>query len=330
MRSLDLTAPRSPPGGRGGPALRAPPGGGAVLPPAPRPPRDRHPAPEALRHRLRRGPRGHRLRVAAPRGPEVVGLLDPPGHLALQGPPGGPGLRGRPSRRSPPPSSTRWRAGPLCLNKPTAPLTEAGARRLRLVFPAPGRAALVKKTYFAVGRGGAILPVALLAKPPDSELPVPERAPVPAASATGILDLPLGETVRGAPGDGGPGGDGRGAPAAGSLAARSLPGLRGDPLRRLGRAVPGVRQLGLRRSSPGPAPPRGRAPGPPPPEPRHQDRGSPRDRARGAGRAGPLRPGRGPGGGAGPRLRGRASRRSSTRRGGCPSGGSSTSWPSPR
>lgn len=89
--------------------------------------------------------------------------------------------------------------GTLCLNKPSA-LVDPEARRIRLVFPAPGRAALVKKTYFAVGRGGAILPVALLAKPPDSDLAVPERAPVPAVGGAGILDLPLGETVRVRPG----------------------------------------------------------------------------------------------------------------------------------
>ena len=40
----------------------------------------------------------------------------------------------------------------------------------------PSRPAVVSSVYFAVGRGGAILPVALIEKAPGNDLPVKLRA----------------------------------------------------------------------------------------------------------------------------------------------------------
>lgn len=73
-------------------------------------------------------------------------------------------------------------------------------REVRLIFPAPGRPAVVKKTYFAVGRGGAILPVALLDKDPQANLAVPERAPIPGLDGTHVLGLSSGTSVKVRPG----------------------------------------------------------------------------------------------------------------------------------
>jgi DNA ligase (NAD+) len=71
---------------------------------------------------------------------------------------------------------------------------------VRLMFPLPGRPAVVTKVYHAVGRGGAVLPVALLERSPDHDLPVPERAPVPAYDGTSMLAVQSGTTVRVRPG----------------------------------------------------------------------------------------------------------------------------------
>ncbi len=71
---------------------------------------------------------------------------------------------------------------------------------VRLLFPLPGRPAVVTKVYYAVGRGGAVLPVALLERSPDHDLPVPERAPVPAFDGTSMLAVHGGTTVRVRPG----------------------------------------------------------------------------------------------------------------------------------
>ncbi len=70
----------------------------------------------------------------------------------------------------------------------------------RLTFPPPGRPALVNRVYFAVGRGGAILPVALVAKAPEHEAPVPERAPVPAFDGYRPLPVGPGDRIRVRPG----------------------------------------------------------------------------------------------------------------------------------
>lgn len=71
---------------------------------------------------------------------------------------------------------------------------------VRLAFPNPGRPAVVTKVYHAVGRGGAVLPVALLGRPQGSDLPIPERAPVPAESGDAFTALEPGSLVRVRPG----------------------------------------------------------------------------------------------------------------------------------
>ena len=76
-----------------------------------------------------------------------------------------------------------------------APRVEA-----RLAFPPPGRPAVVDRVYYAVGRGGAVLPVALLEKAPEHDLPVPEKAPVPAQDGIRVLPLKAGARVRVRPG----------------------------------------------------------------------------------------------------------------------------------
>ena len=73
-------------------------------------------------------------------------------------------------------------------------------REVRLIFPAPGRPAVVKKTYYAVGRGGGILPVALLEKDPEAKLAVPERVPIPALDGVHGLGLAPGTVVKVRPG----------------------------------------------------------------------------------------------------------------------------------
>lgn len=71
----------------------------------------------------------------------------------------------------------------------------SAARGVRLVFPKSGHRAIVTRVYRAVGRGGAVLPVAVLdaAKPGDN---IPARAPVPAVDAQSVLDLVAGSEVR--------------------------------------------------------------------------------------------------------------------------------------
>ena len=69
----------------------------------------------------------------------------------------------------------------------------------RLSFPPPGRPAVVNRVYHAVGRGGAILPVALVAPAPEHKLPVPERAPVPAIGQA-VSPLSTGTEIRVRPG----------------------------------------------------------------------------------------------------------------------------------
>jgi DNA ligase (NAD+) len=71
---------------------------------------------------------------------------------------------------------------------------------VRLLFPQPGRPAIVSKVYHAVGRGGAVLPVALLERSPEHDLPVPERAPVPAFDGMEMLAVQSGTLVRVRPG----------------------------------------------------------------------------------------------------------------------------------
>ncbi len=78
--------------------------------------------------------------------------------------------------------------------------TVAPPARVRLVFPAPGRPAIVQQQYMAVGRGGSLLPVLLLARPPDHTLPLPERAPLPAFDGDHVLYTPPEAKLRVRPG----------------------------------------------------------------------------------------------------------------------------------
>ena len=73
----------------------------------------------------------------------------------------------------------------------------------RLVFPPPGRPAVVDRLYYAVGRGGSILPVAQVSKAPEHDLPVPERAPVPVLTGEKILPVKASARIRGPAGSGG-------------------------------------------------------------------------------------------------------------------------------
>ena len=73
-------------------------------------------------------------------------------------------------------------------------------RTVRLSFPAPGRLARVQSVYFAVGRGGAVLPVVLLASDPENKLPVPDRAPLPVEGAQTFLAAADGDRLRVRPG----------------------------------------------------------------------------------------------------------------------------------
>ncbi len=93
--------------------------------------------------------------------------------------------------------------GVLAVNHPglAARLSSNGLPSMvRLAFPPPGRPATVSKLYWAVGRAGSLLPVAQLVKPLDSELPVPERAPVPADLRGLLVPLRVGSMVRVRPG----------------------------------------------------------------------------------------------------------------------------------
>lgn len=71
---------------------------------------------------------------------------------------------------------------------------------VRLSFPTPGRPARVESVYFAVGRGGTVLPVVLLSPDPESKLPVPDRAPLPADGVKTFLAASSGERLRVRPG----------------------------------------------------------------------------------------------------------------------------------
>ena len=72
--------------------------------------------------------------------------------------------------------------------------------RAHLTFPAPGRPAVANRVYHAVGRGGAILPVALLSAGPGRDYPVPERAPIPAGDGHRVLGVSEGRSIRVRPG----------------------------------------------------------------------------------------------------------------------------------
>jgi DNA ligase (NAD+) len=73
-------------------------------------------------------------------------------------------------------------------------------RTMFLAFSSVGRRARVPNVYRAVGRGGSLLPVALLTKVKDGDPPVPEGAPIPAASGTELLDVRAASLVRVIPG----------------------------------------------------------------------------------------------------------------------------------
>jgi DNA ligase (NAD+) len=77
---------------------------------------------------------------------------------------------------------------------------EGAMDAVALAFPMPGRLAVVSNVYFAVGRAGAVLPVALMEKAPGQDLPVPERAPIPAESVDAMLPLRKGSSIRVRPG----------------------------------------------------------------------------------------------------------------------------------
>ena len=79
-------------------------------------------------------------------------------------------------------------------------LNTSAPAQARLTFPPPGRPALVERLYYAVGRGGSILPVGLIGKVPEHDLPVPERAPVPAVDGQSILPVATGARIRVRPG----------------------------------------------------------------------------------------------------------------------------------
>lgn len=93
--------------------------------------------------------------------------------------------------------------GTLRLNHP--PISAASEKvmpppAVSLSFPAPGRPAVVSSVYFAVGRGGAVLPVAMIDRAPGHDLPVPERAPIPAESSELMLPVKKGTPIRVRPG----------------------------------------------------------------------------------------------------------------------------------
>ncbi len=73
-------------------------------------------------------------------------------------------------------------------------------RTVSLAFLPAGRRARVPNVYRAVGRGGAVLPVALLARVKDDDPPVPEGAPIPALTGHRVLGVEPGVTVRVVPG----------------------------------------------------------------------------------------------------------------------------------
>ncbi len=70
----------------------------------------------------------------------------------------------------------------------------------RLTFPPPGRPAVSQRVYHAVGRGGTVLPVTLIERAPEHDLPVPDRAPIPAEDGTGVVPVEGGTRIRVRPG----------------------------------------------------------------------------------------------------------------------------------
>lgn len=89
--------------------------------------------------------------------------------------------------------------GTLTVNRPSPSGNGGAPRTIKLVFPPGGRGGVVLKTYQAVGRTGAVLPVVQLGRSADPSLPLPERAPVPAVE-NGLLVLQEGTSVRVRPG----------------------------------------------------------------------------------------------------------------------------------
>lgn len=73
-------------------------------------------------------------------------------------------------------------------------------RTVSLAFSPAGRRARVPNVYRAVGRGGAVLPVALLQRLEKDDPPVPDGAPIPALSGHRLLAVEPGVTVRVVPG----------------------------------------------------------------------------------------------------------------------------------
>ena len=65
---------------------------------------------------------------------------------------------------------------------------------VRLKFISYGKQARVKSVYRAVGRGGAVLPLALLEAMDDGD--VPDVAPIPAVDGASILDVEAGAVLR--------------------------------------------------------------------------------------------------------------------------------------
>ena len=68
-------------------------------------------------------------------------------------------------------------------------------RTVRLAFVTMGQRAIVKSVYRAVGRSGAVLPVALLS-PGEGETQVPDGAPIPAVNGSSFVALAEGTPVR--------------------------------------------------------------------------------------------------------------------------------------
>jgi DNA ligase (NAD+) len=78
------------------------------------------------------------------------------------------------------------------------------SRSARLVFQETGREAKVKSVYFAIGRTGAVLPIALLEQADGDGPSVPDGAPIPAHSGSSVLQVRAQSVVRIADDDGAP------------------------------------------------------------------------------------------------------------------------------
>jgi len=70
------------------------------------------------------------------------------------------------------------------------------SRSAHFIFPDVGPVAMVKSVYRAVGRTGAVLPVAMLDAVKSGEGKVPDGAPIPAYSGSQVLALQSGAQVR--------------------------------------------------------------------------------------------------------------------------------------